>query len=333
MKAACLRAFVAAVCLAGCAQQRAVLDPAPESRIVVMGNAFAERMPLYGWFEAALQARFPDRRLSVRNMGWSGDTPGLQPRELNFGTMLEHLGVQRADIIIAAYGMNESFDGQAGLYRFRSELDAWVTDMKTRRFNGRSVPQIILVSPIAHEDLGAPLPDGKDHNADLGLYTRVMREVATARQVAFVDLFTPARRKMAGKGLRLTTNGIHLNDYGYWWAAREMADQLGLAIGAPRARDDATAAISELRTAVWDKDWHFFLRWRPVNMEYIRGRRREPYGIENFPRELEQLDRMVEERDRRIWAMPKPGFGQLWQSPPSGPAPWKTLPGHAGADE
>ena len=70
---------------------------------------------------------------------------------------------------------------------------------------------------------------------------------------------------MASKGPRLTDNGIHLNDYGYWWAAHEMADQLGLANGAPRASGDATAAIAELRTAVWDKDWHFFLRWRPLS--------------------------------------------------------------------
>lgn len=333
MRAAGFLALAAVVCLAGCAQQRAVLDPVPNSRIVVMGNAFAERMPLYGWFEAALQARFPDRKLSVRNMGWSGDTPGLQPRELNFGTMLEHLGAQRADIIIAAYGMNESFDGPAGLEKFRTELDVWVTSMQAQRFNGHSAPQIILVSPIAHEDLGAPLPDGKAHNADLERYTRVMREVAARRQVAFVDLFAPVRRKMAGKGPHLTTNGIHLNDYGYWWAAHEMSGQLGLALGAPRASGDATAAIAELRRAVWDKDWHFFLRWRPVNMEYIRGRRREPYGVETFPREFEKLDQMVEERDRRIWAMPKPALGQLWRSPPSGPAPWKTVPSYVNADK
>lgn len=321
------------VCLTGCAQQKVVLDPPAGSRIVVMGNGFAERMPLYGWFEAALQSRFPDRKLIVRNMGWSGDTPSLQPRELNFGTMIEHLGAQRADILIAAYGMNESFDGEAGLEKFRTELNAWVTDMKARQFNGKSAPQVILVSPIAHENLGAPLPDGKIHNANLQRYTQVMREVAATQQIGFVDLFAPAQRRMAGNGPRLTVNGIHLNDHGYWWAAHEMADQLGLSAGAPRATGDSASVIADLRSAVWDKDWHFFLHWRPVNMEYIRGRRREPYGIENFPREFDALDRMVQERDRRIWAMPKPTLGQLWQSAPSGPAPWTALPRYATASE
>ena len=320
--------FAAVLLLSGCAQQKLAFDPAPNSRIALVGNSFAERLYLYGWLEAALQSRFPERKLSVRNMGWSGDTPALQPRELNFGTMEEHLGKQRVDIIIAAYGMNESFDGTAGLERFRGELESWITGMQAQRFNGRSAPQIILVSPIAHENLGAPWPDGKSHNEDLQRYTAVMREVAAKHQLAFIDLFTPSRKRMAASRQRLTVNGIHLNDYGYWWATHEMADQLGLAQGAPKSDADATAAIAALRQAIWDKDWHFFLRWRPVNMEYIRGRRREPFGVEDFPREFEKLDAMVEAREQIIWALPKPALNQLWRAPPEGPAPWMTVPHH-----
>ena len=55
-------------------------------------------------------------------MGWSGDTPALQPRELNFGAMREHLARQQADVIIASWGMNEAFEGEAGLARFESDL-------------------------------------------------------------------------------------------------------------------------------------------------------------------------------------------------------------------
>ena len=42
-------------------------------RIAVVGNTFAERMQLFGWFETFLHARHPTHSLIVRNMGWSGD--------------------------------------------------------------------------------------------------------------------------------------------------------------------------------------------------------------------------------------------------------------------
>ena len=45
----------------------------------------AERLQQFNHFETMLMARFPDLELSVRNLGWSGDTITLQPRPLNFG--------------------------------------------------------------------------------------------------------------------------------------------------------------------------------------------------------------------------------------------------------
>ncbi|MDA7895947.1 hypothetical protein N9B02_05770, partial [Akkermansiaceae bacterium] len=39
--------------------------------IVILGNTFAERMQLFGYFEVFLHSRFPDHNLRVRNMGWS----------------------------------------------------------------------------------------------------------------------------------------------------------------------------------------------------------------------------------------------------------------------
>jgi hypothetical protein len=49
------------------------LDPQPHSHIVFIGNTFAERLQYYNYFEPLLYASFPDRDLTVRNLGWSGD--------------------------------------------------------------------------------------------------------------------------------------------------------------------------------------------------------------------------------------------------------------------
>ena len=90
--------------------------------VVIVGNTFAERMAHFGHFETLLQTQYPDHELVVRNLGWSGDTPSLQPRPLDFGTMEEYLVQEQADVIIACFGMNESFSGEAGRSEFEESL-------------------------------------------------------------------------------------------------------------------------------------------------------------------------------------------------------------------
>ena len=59
---------------------------APAARPRDAGRQHAGRAAeLFNHFETSLLARFPTLELTVRNLGWSGDTPALQPRPLNFG--------------------------------------------------------------------------------------------------------------------------------------------------------------------------------------------------------------------------------------------------------
>ena len=69
------------------------------------------------------------------------------------------------------------------------------------------------------------------------------------------------------------------------------------------------AQFEQLRDLVRDKNQQFFYRWRPVNGEYVVGRRVEPFGAVNFPPEMRRLDEMVSERDRRIWTQAKSAGG------------------------
>ena len=71
------------------AQPRLALQP--HDRVMLVGNTLAERQQLFNHFETSLLARFPELELTVRNLGWSGDTPTLQPRPLNFGDAATHL--------------------------------------------------------------------------------------------------------------------------------------------------------------------------------------------------------------------------------------------------
>ena len=66
-------------------------------------------MQYFNHFETQLMTRHPDLQLSVRNLGWSGDTLTLQPRPLNFLRRREaarraesrrHPGVLRVERIV-----------------------------------------------------------------------------------------------------------------------------------------------------------------------------------------------------------------------------------------
>ena len=281
----------------------------PQDRVAIVGNTFSERMHLDGQFEALLHAAYPDHQLSIRNFGWSGDEVALQPRPLNFFGMDEWLDRHDTDVIIACFGMNESYAGDEGLPGFRHDLDAWIKARLAIEYNGQTPPRIVLVSPIAHENLGPPLPDGREHNFVLRRYVEAMRQSALAHDQVFVDLFTPTLESMAQGDGTLTINGIHPNKQGFRVTACALASQLGL--DQDRVNDDGIDEVDmskrqheALRQAVLAKNRLFFQRWRPVNTEYVYGRRHEPYGSQNFPDEMKQLDRLVQEADQAIWALP-----------------------------
>src|SRR5205823_4083185 len=111
-----------------------------------IGNTLFERAQLFGHVEALLHQRFPRHHLVVRNLSWSADTIDMAPRPANFADVEQHLTHERIDVILAAYGFNESFTGDAGIEAFRRKLGEFVAGLKTKAFNGRIAPRIVLVS-------------------------------------------------------------------------------------------------------------------------------------------------------------------------------------------
>ena len=288
-------------------------------RVVLVGNTLCERMQLFNHFETLLMAQYADLNLTVRNLCWSADTPALQPRPLNFGDAPTHLYRQKADVILAFFGQSEAFEGEAGVAQFEKDLAAWVRANLAANYNGTTPPRIVLISPTAHETLARlPRIDVAARNRELARYTEAMRKVAAELKAGFVDLHTqtvsltggtevpPAQG--GGKGSRragvgpLTINGIHLTEHGDRVVGRLLVD----ALGAGAAREASAAEVKrldELRALIREKNQQFFYRFRPVNAEYVVGRRVEPFGSQNFPGEMKQLDEMVAERDKRIHAL------------------------------
>lgn len=309
-------------------QEASRFELQPGDRITVIGNTFVERMALSGYFDALVHAAHPDHQISIRHVPWSADEVALRPREHSVPTMETHLARHETDVIVMCFGMSESFGGQAGLAKFEADLDALLAGLGSEQFNGASPPRLILVSPVAHEDLGAPLVTGTElaqRNSDLATYSDAMRQTASAHDVTFVDLFHTSQLLYERESGKLTRNGIHPTELGCYHFTREIGNQLGWltdAAGAPAT----AAAADQLRWLAFDKHYHQRLLYRPTNTEYVWGRRHEPFGVVNFPPEEEQLGRMIDARERAMWALDKPSTGALFSNPPRERAIWERVP-------
>src|SRR5690348_17384935 len=92
-------------------------------RIILIGNTLAERMQHFGHFETLLHSRFPELELVVHDLGWSADELKLRPRSQGFQDHGHTLHDEKPDVLIAAFGFNESFAGPEGLDKFKRDLD------------------------------------------------------------------------------------------------------------------------------------------------------------------------------------------------------------------
>ena len=275
------------------------LKPAKGSRVVLIGNTLAERMQYFGHFETLLHSRFPQHELVVRNLGWSADEVALRPRSQAFTDHGHTLADHKADVVLAFFGFNESFGGEKGLPKFEAELDKFVAETLSTKYNGVSPPQLALISPIAHENIHRRgYPDGTANNKNIALYTAAMKKIAAKHNVAFVNLFDPTLSRMHESSEPrepLTINGIHLNDAG----DKVVAAMLDAALFGPRPATNVD--YDRLRAEVNQKNLQFFYDHRAVNGFYIYGGRKNPFGVVNFPVEFAKLRKMVAVRDRRIW--------------------------------
>ncbi len=285
-------------------------------RIVLLGNSLADRMRFDGTFESGLHQAAPNTDFSIRNIGWngeamtppdtipyrdlgggplfrywSGDALNTTKRTVGFPTQEDFLLQLQPESILLFFGLAASFEPPERLPRFRAALESMLRELAAKSFNGgASRPQLVLISPLAHESVGGRFPDGAAHNERLRAVTKTMREIAKVQRVLFVDLFTPSSEP---REERWTENGLHLNATGHQAVTNLLLDGLGLT-----ERD--TTPNADLRAAVLEKSRMFLQRYRPLNTEYIYGSRVEPFGSQDFPARFKALDNKLSAADRDI---------------------------------
>jgi putative heme-binding domain-containing protein len=271
----------------------------------IIGNTLADRQQHDGWVETLLQSRFPQHELVVRDLGFSGDELTLRLRSANFGSPEQWMTANKTDVVFAFFGANESWGGEAGLDKFRKDLEGFIRGTSSQKFNGKSSPRLVLFSPIAHENTRDPnLPDGSKSNPNLELYTKAMAEVARANGVTFVDLYHPSQKLYASAPRPLTVNGIHLTHEGN----RRVAEVIDAALFGPPGAASETSRLERIRQAVLDKNFLWYNRYRTTDGFSIFGGRADLKFVQGqtnravAQREMEILDVMTANRDPKIWA-------------------------------
>jgi glucose/arabinose dehydrogenase len=298
--------------------------PAERERIVLIGNGLGERMSDHPYLEARLHLTHPEKKIYLRNMCRPGDTPGFRPHSSRNSqwafpgaekahpqhqphaghgfhpTPDEWLADQKPDTLIAFFGYNESFDGPNGVANFKGELEGFVKHTLAQKYNGKAAPRLVLVSPIAYENLSASrdLPDGRSENANLALYSQAMSEIAKATGVEFVDVYNKTHDLYPTLAKPFTRNGFLPNDEGY----RLLSEMLIEAIyGTAPVKSKAPA--KDLLAAIADKEWFWFQDFRMLNGVHVDGRRYNPFGPKNYPDEKKKIREMADIRDQAIWAL------------------------------
>ena len=104
---------------------------------------------------------------------------GREPTDEGWKQLVKQLTEARPTVAFIGYGMASSFDGAAGLAKFRADYAKLLETLESVAPGVR----LVLVGPIRHENLGAPWRDPSTRNQEIALYSNAVRDIAAARGV------------------------------------------------------------------------------------------------------------------------------------------------------
>lgn len=265
-----------------------------QDRVVFLGATFVEREGQFGYIETALTTAWRDRKITFRNLGWSGDTVWadsrgiFDPPQVGYQRMLELAKELKPTVIVFGYGQNESYAGDVGLDAFVRQFEKLCDDLKP--LNARYV----FMTPTRLERPAPPLPDASRQNPMLAKYAEAVRQLAIRRNAPVIDLFD-----LNLPSTKLTENGMHFGPNGYAAIAQALRSQLKL-----EPRGLTSVQEEEIRQQIVEKNMLFFHRWRPQNITYLTGFRKHEQG--NNAVEIAQFDPLVEQIEVKINEIKKP---------------------------
>ncbi|MDB5260763.1 MAG: family lipase [Adhaeribacter sp.] len=217
-------------------------------RVVFLGNSLFENDLQYGYLELALTTRWAHRDVTFRNIGWSGDTVWGEARSYisspsAYDLLIEQLTKAQPTVVFIAYGAIEALEGEAGLPRFNQGLTKLLD--KIDQLGAKA----ILLSPVPVM-AGVPAEVIGKQNAMLELYAAAIAKTASSRNIRYIDIFNPLLAR--SKEVKLSDNGIHLNETGYYYLASTIEKGLGLAPGNAPVVINASKNVADAPVKILD---------------------------------------------------------------------------------
>ncbi|HEV7347672.1 GDSL-type esterase/lipase family protein [Telluribacter sp.] len=193
-------------------------------RVVFLGNSLFENDLQYGYLELALTTRWPDRNVTYRNIGWTGDNVFGEARSYitnpptPYDLLIEQLTKAKPTVVFVAYGGIEAQEGEAGLPRFTEGLHKLLD--KINELGAKAI--LLSPIPVMSAEPGTTAP----RNAMLERYGAAIARTASERGLRYIDIFKPIQE--ISRKTSVSDNGIHLNEAGYYYLASALENGLGL---------------------------------------------------------------------------------------------------------
>lgn len=258
-------------------------------RVALVGGTFVERLQQCGALEAELQCRRPDLRLSVRNLGWSGDNvfsiarKGFDGPDDGVKRLLADLDSANPTVVVLAYGFSEASREDVKNGQFEAGYRQLIGTLAAKSF--QQPIRFVLVKPLAMPGYRVPGYAGT---------IKVCREIVD--KIASESGFPAIDAPWTGAENLLEPNRLLPSPDGYAELARGYAD--ALVGGKPCEQIDPA-----LTTEIVEKNQLFFHRHRPQNETYLFLFRKHEQG--RNAAEIPMFDPLIEAAEKAIWAAAK----------------------------
>jgi lysophospholipase L1-like esterase len=283
-------------------EQPAKFELQEGDRVLLIGGTFVEREGQFGYLETALTAAYPDRNITFRNLGWSGDTVWAESRgvfdapEVGYQRLIELAKELQPTVIMLAYGQNESFAGAAGLERFLKQYQKLYDDLSP------TAARFVFLTPLPLFSPDPQLPSLAIADEQRQLYADAIVQFAK-RKGAIIDLGAAVQQRVqeahepdARLAMAPMYDGLHFTPAGYQWAAELLIHTCGL-----KTQPLASEELIALRRKVVEKNTLFFHRWRPQNITYLFLFRKHEQG--NNAVDIPAFDELTKTADEHIAAL------------------------------
>ncbi|MEX2513175.1 MAG: GDSL-type esterase/lipase family protein [Cyclobacteriaceae bacterium] len=205
-------------------------------RVVFLGNSLFENEQQFNFLELALTSRWPERKISFRNLGWSGDTVFGEARSYYtspptaYELLIDQLSKTQPDVVFLAYGGIEALDDASNRSLFKEGLDRLLDTIQALG------AQPLLLSPIPRFK-GVSPELLQFQNDKLVQFGKIISTTASERQIPFLDIYAPLLE--IGTKIPISDNGFHLNEAGYYHFTVLIENLLGLSRTPWRVRINA----------------------------------------------------------------------------------------------